>query len=194
MEFFVHSKRSESLPEVPWVMGDPTSSYKWQVSVAGGEKKKKGMRVKPEKLDKVLIKIYLKGKKKSVKINFLRKGIEEEFNPITITSNVLRALHYVKLKYIRRIKVGQHFVYEGEQYLALIELLEEMKWDIDYISEIKIDGTLKPSIDTLVRIQKIHKKGEPSIIIGIYDRIQKARVNKLVGYLKKHLPVDKIVY
>jgi hypothetical protein len=188
------SKGSESLPEVPWVMGDPTSSYKWQVSVAGGKKKKRGMRAKPEKLDKALIKIYLKGKKVPFKLNLFRKGIQEDFNPITITSNVLRGLHYVKLKGIKRIRMGQDFVYEGEQYSALIEIMKDMTLDIDDIKDIRIHGTLKPSIETKVRIQKVHKKGAPSVTIGIYDRIQKERVNKLIGYLKKHLPVDKIEY
>ncbi len=194
MEFHVQSKRSESLPEVPWVMGDPTSSYKWQVSVAGGKKKKKGMRIKPERLDNVIIKIFLKGNKVTVKLNFLSKGVEEDFNPISVTSTVLRALHYVKLKDIKMIRIGKEFVYKGENYSSLMEILGDMDLDMYDTGEVNIQGTLKPSIETKVRIQKVHKSGRPSITIGIFGKIQKERVNKLTGYLKKHLPVEKIEY
>ena len=191
---FVYSKKSESIPEVPWVMGDPTASYKWQVSVAGGKKKKKGMRVKPEKMDNVTIKITLKGKKKPVKLNIIKKGVEESFNPMEITSDVIRALHYIKLKEIKRIKMGSDVQYEKKSYSELIKLLEGLKFEGYDYNEVKVEAFLKPSIETKIRIMKVHKRGGWAITIGIFGKIQKERVNRLESYLKKHLPIERIEY
>jgi hypothetical protein len=191
---FVHSKRSESLPEVPWVMGDPNASYKWQVSVAGGKKKRKGMRLKSEKLDNVVIKIALKGKKKPVRLNILKTGVEEDFNPIVITSDVLRALHYIKLKEIKVVRMGRNVQYDKRTYSDFLKLLEGLEFEGNDYYEIRVDAILKSSIETKVRIQKVHKKGGWAITIGILGRIEKERVNKLTTYLKKHLPIDKLDY
>ena len=192
--YFFTSSRSGSLPEVPWVMGDPNASYKWQVSVAGGKKKTRGRRSKPEKLDNVIIKITLKGKKETVKQNMFRKAVAEDFNPISITSDILRALHYIKLKEIKVIKAGSEILYERKAYSELISLLHDMEFEGSDHNEIKIQALLKPEIETKVRIQKVHKKGRPAITMGIFGKIQKERVTKLVGYLKKHISIDKISY
>jgi hypothetical protein len=190
----VLSKRSESLPEVPWVMGDPTSSYKWQVSVADGKKKKRGKRIKPEKFEKVMMRISLKGKKTTVKLNMLKKGVREDFNPMTVTSDIIRGLHLIKLREIKVIKMRPKAQFEWKPYAELIKLLDELKFEGAEYNDVRVDAVLKPSIEASVRIRKIHKKGRPSITIGIFGRIRKDRVSKLAGYLKKHLPIERMEY
>lgn len=188
------SKRSEPLPEVPWVMGDPNASFKWQVSVAGGKKKERGKRSKPKKLENVMIKITLKGKKETVKLNMLRKGVAEDINPISITSDILRALHYIKLKEITKVMAGSKVMYERRSYSEMLALLHDVEFEGADNIEIKVEAVLKPEIETRIKVKRVHKKGRPSITMGIFGKIQKERVNKLVGYLKKHLPIERLEY
>jgi hypothetical protein len=192
----VLSKRSEPLPEIPWVMGDPNASYKWQVSVAGGKKKTRGKRSKPKKLENVVIRISLNGKKKSIKLNFLKEGIEEDFNTIEITSFILRALHFTKLKNIGTISADSEMLYTKEKrsFSEVIKILKDFEFEGEIYQHIVLEAVLKPDNTTKVKIDRIHKKGKFPITIGISGKIQKESVDKLVGYLKKHLPIDKILF
>ena len=190
------SKRSEPLPEVPWVMGDPNASFKWQVSVAGGKKKARGKRSKPKKLENVIIRITLKGKKKRIRLNLLKEGIEEDFNTIVITSFILRALHFTKLKNIKTISADSEILYTNQKksFSEVIKILKDYEFEGANYQHIVLEAILKPDNPTKIKIDRIHKKGKFPITIGISGKIQKESADKLVGYLKKYLPIGKIIY
>lgn len=177
-------------------MGDPNASYKWQVSVAGGKKKARGRKSKPKKLENVNIRITLKVKKEDIKLNFFKKGIEEDFNSIEITTFILRALHFARLKDINSISADSEILYEDQKksHSEVIKLLMDFDFEGTNYQHIVVEAILKPDNPTKVKIDRIHKKGGYPIIIFISGRIAKESIDRFLSYLKKHIPFDKIEY
>jgi hypothetical protein len=190
------SSRSGSLPEVPWVMGDPNASYKWQVSVAQGRKKDKGKKTKPLKLNNIVVKISLKGKKRTIKMKFLKKGVEEEFNSIELSSILLRALHFSKLKNIIRITADSEVLHKNKtkSFSEVIKILDDFEIKGAIYNHVEIEATLKPENLTKIIINRVHKMGKPPITIAILGKIQKEKLDRIIGYIKKHTPIDNIQY
>jgi hypothetical protein len=190
------SSRSGSLPEVPWVMGDPNASYKWQVSVAQARKKDRGKRSKPNKLENIVLKIYLKGNKKSIKIKFLTKGVKEDFNTIALSSIILRAFHFSKLKNIIRIAADSEVLHNNKtkSFPEVIKILDDFEVNGAIYDHVEIEATLKPENLSKIIIDRIHKIGKPPITIAILGKIQKEKIDRIVGYIKKHVPVENIQY
>jgi hypothetical protein len=190
------SSRSGSLPEVPWVMGDPNASYKWQVSVAQARKKDRGKRSKPNKLENIVLKIYLKGNKKSIKIKFLTKGVKEDFNTIALSSIILRAFHFSKLKNIIRIAADSEVLHNNKtkSFPEVIKILDDFEVNGAIYDHVEIEATLKPENLSKIIIDRIHKIGKPPITIAILGKIQTEKIDRIVGYIKKHVPVENIQY
>ena len=177
-------------------MGDPNASYKWQVSVAQGKKKDRGKKSRPNKLENVVIKIYLKGKKKSIKMKFLKKGVEEDFNSIELSSVLLRALHFSKLKNIIKITADSEILHKNKtkSFSDVIKILDDFEIKDANYYHVEIKATLKPENLTKINIDRIHKKRKAPIIIAILGKIQKEKLDRIIGYIKKHAPIDNIQY
>jgi hypothetical protein len=188
--------RSGPLPEVPWVMGDPSSSYKWQVSVAQGKRGKGHRRTKSKKMEGVFVEIFLKGKYKDISLGFLKKGVEEDFDLMLVAIAILRAIHFAKLKHIDTIVGDSKTIYISRkrsfsEVIGIMENLDNKKYNY---KSIEIEALLKPNCPIKVDIKKVHKRGKPPITISLKGKIQKENFDRLIGYINKHLEVKKIQY
>ncbi|UCF08708.1 MAG: hypothetical protein JSW28_03185 [Thermoplasmata archaeon] len=190
------SPRSGNLPEVPWVMGDPTSSYKWQVSVAGKGRKKKDRESKPDKLGNVVLNITLNVKRKEVKGGFFGKQVEEDFSPQTAAEVLLRAFHKAKYRDIQSVIADGKMLFDSE--------VDDRTFN-EIIGDIK--GGSKPSFSQIrirakhgthsfgeIEIRKRHPKKEAPITVSFEGKIGQDILNAFLGYLKKHLPVKDVKY
>jgi hypothetical protein len=177
-------------------MGDPNASYKWQVSVAQGKKKDRGKRTKPKKLENIVLKIYLKGKKKIIKMKILKKGVEEDFKPIAMSAIILRALHFSKLKNIIRITADSEVLHKNKtkSFPDVMKLLDDFEIKDTNYNHVEIEATLKPENLTKINIKRVHKIGKPPITIAILGKIKKEKLDRIVGYIIKHAPIYKIHY
>ncbi len=200
--FFMFS-RSKTMPEVPWVMGDPRASYEWQVSVAGkGKRKNKGRRQKPKKLENIVLKIQLKIKKKTVKGNVFTRllgvKIEEDFNPIIVTEALLRALHHAKFKRITKISADGEVIYDSHSekraFKDIITLLGDEEFEGALFELVKFSAEYKGNCIAKTEIKKVHLRKKPSITIGFKGKIDQENFNRFLGYIKKHLPIENIRY
>lgn len=193
--------RQGTLPEVPWVMGDPTSSYKWQVSAAGkGKKGKGGKRSKKESLENITLNIYLDVKKKEVEAGFLSglRGaqVEEAFNIMSVAKTVLRALHKAKYREVEAITGDGKTLYyakvDDKPFKEIVDGLREDK-KISY-SEIKIKAAHSNRKKAYIDIRKRHSRKKAPIKVAIEGKINTSSLNTLVGYLKKHMPIKKVSF
>ncbi len=191
--------RSGSLPEVPWVMGDPHASYEWQVSVAQKEKKK-GRRLKPAKLENIVVQVRLNVKKRKVRGSFISKlvggAIEEDFNPITVAEKLLRALHFAKFKKILKISLDREVLYEAgdEAFKAIIQLLKDSEFAGILNKQVKISFEHRAHWTATIDIRRVHLRKKPPITISLNGRIDHKDLDRLLGYIKKHLPIEDIRY
>jgi DNA-directed RNA polymerase beta subunit len=190
------ASRSGSLPEVPWVMGDPNASYKWQVSVAGGKKRDKKKKPKPKKLENIVISIYPQGKKKSIHLKFLKTRIEEDFNSIVMSSILLRALHFSKLKNVIRIIADSEVLHDNKthSFSQIIKLLDDFEIKGANYNHVEIEAIIKPENLTKINIERVHKKGQPPITIAILGKLHKEKLDRIISYIKKHASIDSIQY
>ncbi len=195
------ASRQGTLPEVPWVMGDPTSSYKWQVSAAGKGKKGTGTeRNKPESLENITLNIYLDVKKKEVEAGFLsglRGGqVEEAFNIISVAKVMLRALHKAKFREVEAITGDGKTLYfakiDDKSFKEIIDGLKEDKRSS--YKEIKIKATHGNHKTVYLDIRKRHARKKAPLKIAFEGKISTSSLNTLVGYIKKHVPVKKVSF
>lgn len=197
------SSRNKSLPEVPWVMGDPRASYEWQVSVAGkGKRKDKGRRQKPKKLENIVLNIDMKVKKKTVKGSIFTKlsggKIEEDFNPVIVAETLLRALHHAKFKRITRISADREVIYdldsEKRAFKDIMNLLNDEEFEGALFGLVKISAEHKGNCSAKIEIKKVHLRKKPPITIKIIGKIDQENLHRFQGYIKKHLPIEDILY
>lgn len=197
------SSRSTNIPEVPWVMGDPRASYEWQVSVAGkGKRKDKGRRQKPKKLENIVLSIDMKVKKKTVKDSIFTKlsggKIEEDFNPIIVAEALLRALHHAKFKRIMKISADGEVIYDSDSekrtFKDIISLLNDEEFEGALFELVKISAEHKGNCIAKTEIKKVHLRKKPSITISFKGKMDQKNLNRFLGYIKKHLPIEDIHY
>ena len=195
--------RSESLPEVPWVMGDPSSSYKWQVSVAGkGKKKGKDRIKKPKKLKNIVIKITLKVKRRYLHGNIFTRllggRVKEDFNPIMAAETLLRGLGKAKFKSIMKLSADGKVLYEatnnGKEIRDIIQILKNEVFEGSFYDEVKISSEHKTGCIAKIHIRKKHSTRKAPITIRIDGKIKQENLNRLISYIKKHLPVESLRY
>lgn len=177
-------------------MGDPNASYKWQVAVAQGKKRDRGKKSKLKKLENIVIKITLKGNKRSIKMKFLKKGVEEDFNTIALSSIILRALHFSKLKNIIWIIADSEVLHDNKTkpFSDIIKIFDDFEIKEANYNHVEIKATLKPENLTEINIDRIHKKGKAPVTITILGKVHKEKLNRIISYIKKHAPIENIQY
>jgi hypothetical protein len=195
--------RSGSLPEVPWVMGDPHASYKWQVSVAGkGKKKGKEGRAKPEKLENIVLKLTLRVKKSYLEGNFITRlfggSIKEDFNPIIVAETLLRALHHAKFKSIEKISADGEELYNAknkeEDIKEIIQILKDEEFEGTLFKQVKISAEHRTNLAAEIEIRRVHSRRKFPITISLNGKIKRENLERLMSYIKKHLPLEELRY
>ena len=194
---------SRSLPEVPWVMGDPHASYEWQVSVAGkGKRKDKGRRQKSKKLENIVLKLKLKVKKRYIGGNIFTKlfggRIEEDFNPIIIAETILRALHHAKFKNITKISADKETLYgpknEEKDVKEIIRILKDEEFEGTLFAQVKIYAEQRTHLAAEIHVRRVHSGKKHPITIKFDGKINRENFDRLLGYIKKHLPIEDLQY
>jgi hypothetical protein len=195
------SSRQGTLPEVPWVMGDPTSTYNWQVSAAGKGKKGKGRKKsKSEILENITLNIYLDVKKKEVEAGFLSglRGtqVEENFNIISVAKAILRALHKAKYREVEAVTGDGKTLYyakvDDKPFKEIVDGLKNNKGS-PYV-EIKIKSAHGTKRIAYVDIRKQHAKKKAPLKVAFEGKISTATLNTFIGYLKQHLPMKGVSF
>jgi hypothetical protein len=200
---FFASSRSKTMPEVPWVMGDPRASYEWQVSVARkGKRKDKTRPQKSKKLENIVLKIQIKTKKKTVKGNVFTRllggKIEEDFNPIIVAEALLRALHHAKFKRIIKLSVDGEVIYDSSSgkraFKDIINLLDDEEFEGTLFEMVRISAEHKGNCIAKSEIKKVHLRKQPSITISFKGKIDQDNLNRFLGYIRKHMSIENIRY
>lgn len=193
--------RQGTLPEVPWVMGDPTSTYNWQVSAAGKGKKGKGRKkTKSETLENITLNIFLDVKNNEVESGFLSglRGtqVEEAFNTLSVSEILLRALHKAKYREVEAITGdGKTLFYAKVDDKSFKEIVDDLKDDKgSSYNEIKIKAAHGNNRNVYAEIRKQHAKKKAPIKVAFEGKISTAALNTFMGYLKKHLPVKGVSF
>jgi hypothetical protein len=193
--------RQGTLPEVPWVMGDPTSTYKWQVSAAGKGKKGKGKKkTKSETLENITLNIYLDVKRKEVDAGFLGglRGaqVKEAFNIISAAKAILRGLHKAKYREVEAVTGDGKTLYyakvDDKPFKEIVDGLKDSKGSPYKV--IKIKAAHGNHRKAYAEIQKYHARKKAPIKVAIEGKISTATLNTFVGYLNKHLPVKEVSF
>lgn len=193
--------RQGTLPEPPWVMGDPTSTYNWQVSAAGKGKKGRGKKkTRTETLENITLNIFLDVKNKEVESGFLGglRGtqVEESFNIISVAKTMLRALHKAKYREVEAItgdgKTLYHAKIDDKPFKDIVDDLKDSK-NSPY-SEIKIKVAHGTNRKAYADIRKQHARKKAPIKVAFEGKISTATLNTFIGYLKKHVPVKEISF
>jgi hypothetical protein len=195
----LYFSREGSIPEVPWVMGDPKASYEWQVSVAGkGKKKRKGKRPKTEKLEDITVSITLSVKKRYFKKNIFSKFVEEDFDLKSTAEIMLRGFHHAKFSRITTISTDGESIYkekyDEKPFKEIVGMLDEDEFKELFCEHVKISCEQKGNLRAQADIRKVHPEKNPPIFIRFFGKISKDNLNRLTSYLKKHLPVENIRY
>jgi hypothetical protein len=194
--------RSGTLPEVPWVMGDPSASYKWQVSVAGkGKKKDKDQRRRPKRLENVVLKIRLNVKKRRVPGSSFKRlfgsKIEEDFNPLAVLEVLLRALHHAKFRSIISISGDNEILYESKNEKSIKEIvafLKDEEFEGNLLRIVEISARHRTDLTAEIEINKVHFRKKAPIKISFKGKISKENLERLMGYINKHLSVKAMSY
>jgi len=190
--------RQGTLPEVPWVMGDPTSTYNWQVAAAGKGKKGKGKKkTQTETLENITLNIFLDVKKREVESGFLRGAqVEEKFNLISVARTMLRALHKAKYRDVDAVTGDGKTLYyakvDDKSFKEIVDDLKEGK-GISY-NVIKIKAAHGTNRSVVAHIQKQHSRKKPPIKVVFNGKISTSTLNTFIGYLNKHMPVKEVSF
>lgn len=196
---FSFASRKGTLGEVPWVMGDPTSTYKWQVAAAGkGKKSKDREHAKSEMLENIVVNIILDVKKRDIEGGFitgvLGRQIEEDINNIEVAEVLLRGLHKAKYTEINAITGdGKTLHYAKVDDKSFKEIMEDLgDRNGSKYTLMKIKASHGATRTANVEIRKRHSRKKAPITIAFEGKISTGTLNTLVGYLNKHLPVKAV--
>lgn len=188
------ASRKGTLGEVPWVMGDPSSTYNWQVTAAGKGKRGKGSREKSDDLEDIVLYITLDVKKKEVEGGFLRgRRLEEKIRVLEVAGAVLRGLHKAKYTEINAVtgdgKTLHYAKVDAKSFKEILRGLEERDAAYD---RVKIKAAHGAKRTVFVEINRKHEPKKAPITVAFGGKVSSGSLNTLVGYLQKHLPVKEV--
>lgn len=167
-----------------------------------GKKKGKDKRPKPERLDNLVVEITLKVKKSYTSGNFFTRlfgsKIEEDFNPIIVAETLLRGFHHAKFKRITKISADGEALYEaknnGKDIKDIIQILKDEEFEGTLLRHVKIDAEQRVNLTAEIDIRRVHSKRNPPIMISLNGKIYRDNLDRLISYIKKHLPIEDLSY
>ncbi len=168
------------LPQPPWVYS-PGEVRRWQFSVAGHVKKGGGKKAE-KKLENVKIKIWLNCKREGKVFE-----VNEDFDMHRTALIILKAFSNAKFKKVSKVELDTSIHETNEKIKDIIN-----KWNAEEECEkIKLIVEYKNGNAT-IDISRKHLRGYPSITIHL-KTIHINRYNRILNYLKRHLPIERIV-
>ena len=197
------SRYNSNFREPPWVMGSPKEVMDWMDATHPKKTNKKEEDFDKKYLNNLHVKFDFDVNQKIIDSKgffsriFNRKIVEEDFNLISSTKIILRALSKAKFHNTSKIMVDNIILYEHPEKKS--DLKKTIKIVDDFIEELKngksveitalFDDVVKCS--AIINIKKIHQLDEHSVNIQIKGKIRKEIYHTFLNYLQEKIGFKK---
>lgn len=178
----------------------------FEIPVTHGDKKRKRSRPSSSEVKDISIRIDLDAAEIQEDENFIQAVLsviglnpkEADFDVLSVTEKVLRALSKAKFRNLAELKLNETMVYNHpELEYDMRNVLDEIgdlrlkKERIDSANARIIDGPEMES-EAFVKVDRSRKPFTHDIRIDIHGNIEKEYLKRIVNYLEENLEIERL--
>ncbi len=115
-----------------------------------------------------------------------------------MAETLLRALHHAKFKSIEKISADGDALYQlrnkDEDIKEMIQILKDEEFEGTLFKCVKISAEHRTNLTAEIEIRRVHSKRKPPVTISLNGKIKRENLERLISYIKKHLPIKDLRY